>query len=401
VRARDTDRGVTPDLATAPTPIDDGSNDEIVERSPRPGDQLIEAEATLAEPLVPEQAMVPLGKRRSKPVALLIGAALSIVGIVLVVLGTTVLRKELVMTARVAFVLVGAIVLYLGIARVIRAITGPRTDVAYWLALVWLVVLVAVALLAPLLPLGESENSARTLSDPINARPQLFSEHPLGTNRLGLDLLARVVYGARTSLMVALLATAIGMSIGGAFGLISGYLRGVSDSVIGIVTNVLLAFPPLVLLLALAAVLPRTARNQALTLALLVIPVNVRLARATTLSFSQREFVLAARAMGAKRRRIMLSELLPNVFVPLLSYAFIVIAVLIVAEASLSFLGLGLPQPSPTWGNMIAEGRNGVFEREPHLVVVPATVLFLTVLSFNLVGERLRARFAGGKQVEL
>jgi len=401
VRARDTDRGATPDLATAPTPADDQPNDELIERSPRPSDQLIEAEATLGEPLVPEQAMMPLGRRRSKPVALLIGAALFIVGAVLVVLGTTALRKELVMTGRVAFVLIGVILIYLGVARIIRAITGPRTDVAYWLALTWVILLVAVALLAPVLPLGESVNSARTLSDPINARPQIFSEHPFGTNRLGLDLLSRTIYGARTSLMVALLATAIGMTIGGALGLISGYMRGISDSVIGIVTNVLLAFPPLVLLLALAAVLPRTARNQALTLALLVIPVNVRLSRASTLSFSQREFVLAARAMGAKRRRIMLSELLPNVFVPLLSYAFIVIAVLIVAEASLSFLGLGLPQPSPTWGNMIAEGRNGVFEREPHLVVVPATVLFMTVLSFNLVGERLRARFAGGKQVEL
>jgi peptide/nickel transport system permease protein len=189
--------------------------------------------------------------------------------------------------------------------------------------------------------------------------------------------------------------------LGGTFGLISGYLRGWTDSLVGIVTNVLLAFPPLVLLLALAAVLPRTARNQALTLSILVIPVNVRLARASTLAFSQREFVLAAKAIGAKRRRIMVSELLPNVLVPLLSYAFIVLAVLIVAEASLSFLGLGIPQPAPTWGNMIAEGRNGVFEQYPHLVFVPATALFLTVLSFNLVGERLRLRFTSGKQVEV
>ena len=94
-------------------------------------------------------------------------------------------------------------------------------------------------------------------------------------------------------------------------------------------------------------------------------------------------------------------ELLPNVFVPLFSYAFIVIAVLIVAEASLSFLGLGIPQPSPTWGNMIAEGRGGEFEEIPHIVIVPATALFITVLSFNLVGERLRARFGAGKQVDL
>lgn len=396
------ERAAAPGLATAasapPEPTD--TNDELIRRSRDSASPLEEAEALLGEPVLPEAAR-PHKAPRNRALAILVGAVLLVAGVVLVYLGASILRKDLTMAGRVGVVLVGLIVTYVGLARLIRAIWGPRTDVAYWVSLLWIGLLVAAALLAPLLPLGEPENSARTLADPINARPNLFSGHPLGTNRLGLDLLARTVYGARTSLVVALLATAIGMTIGGTFGLISGYLRGKSDTVIGILTNVLLAFPPLVLLLALAAVLPRTARNQALTLALLVIPVNVRLARASTLSFSQREFVLAARAMGAKRRRIMLSELLPNVFVPLLSYAFIVIAMLIVAEASLSFLGLGIPQPSPTWGNMIAEGRGGVFEREPHLVLVPATALFLTVLSFNLVGERLRQRWSSGKQVEL
>jgi peptide/nickel transport system permease protein len=400
VRARDTDRGTTPDLATAPTHSHEGANDELVMRSPHQGDLPVEAEAVLGEPLLPEHAREH-NAPRNKALAILIGAVLFVAGIVMVVLGTTVLRNELVMNGRVAFVLIGLVLTYVGLARVVRGIWGPRTDVAFWLSAVWLVLLVGAALLAPWLPLGEAENSAATLADPINARPELFSDNPLGTNKLGLDMLARTIYGARTSLMVALLAALIGMTIGGTFGLISGYLRGASDAVIGIVTNVLLAFPPLVLLLALAAVLPRTSRNQALALALLVIPINVRLARATTLSFSQREFVLAAKAIGAKRRRIMVGELLPNVFVPLFSYAFIVIAVLIVAEASLSFLGLGIPPPSPTWGNMIAEGRNGVFEREPHLVLVPATALFLTVLAFNLVGERMRQRLSSGKQVDL
>lgn len=400
MRARDGERGATPDLATAPRHPDEGPNDELVRRSPHQDDVLVEGEALLGEPLLPEHA-AEHDAPRSKVLAILLGAALFVVGIVLVWLGASTLRNELVMNGRVVLVFVGIIVTYLGLARVVRGVWGPRTDVAFWLSVVWLVVLVGAAVLAPVLPLGEAENSAATLTDPINARPELFSENPLGTNKLGLDMLARTVYGARTSLVVALLAAAIGMTLGGAFGLVSGYLRGASDAVIGIVTNVLLAFPPLVLLLALAAVLPRTARNQAIALALLVIPINVRLARATTLSFAQREFVLAAKAIGAKRRRIMIGELLPNVFVPLFSYAFIVIAVLIVAEASLSFLGLGIPPPSPTWGNMIAEGRNGVFESEPHLVLVPATALFVTVLSFNLVGERLRGKLASGKQVEL
>lgn len=391
-------QGLRSAATSAPEP---GSrNEELLLRARDSAAPLEEAEALLGEPVLPEG---PRAHRspRSRGLGIAVGLGLALAGGVLVLLGTSVLRKELVMAGRVGLSLLGVVVAYLGIARVVRAIWGPRTDVAYYMALVWIIVLVLAALLAPVLPIGEAENSSLTLTEPINARPELWSDHPLGTNRLGLDLLARVLYGARTSLVVALVATLIGMVLGGTFGLISGYLRGWTDSLVGIVTNVLLAFPPLVLLLALAAVLPRTARNQALTLSILVIPVNVRLARASTLAFSQREFVLAAKAIGAKRRRIMVSELLPNVLVPLLSYAFIVLAVLIVAEASLSFLGLGIPQPAPTWGNMIAEGRNGVFEQYPHLVFVPATALFLTVLSFNLVGERLRLRFTSGKQVEV
>lgn len=362
------------------------------------------ATPVVPEPLIPDMPVAPVAPpadRRPRGARLVIGVATFLVGVVLILLGTTVLAREVVMTARVVLVLGGIAGTYSGTSRVVRAIAGPATDVAYWISVVWLVLLVGVAVLAPVLPFGEPENSAKTLADPILARPDVFSPNPLGTNQLGLDLLARAVYGARTSLMVSLLATAIGMVIGGAFGLVAGYLRGASDTAIGIVTNVALAFPPLVLLLALAAVLPRTSRNQALALALLVVPVNVRLSRAMALSFSQREFVLAARAMGAGRRRVMVRELLPNVAIPLLSYGFIVIAMLIVAEASLSFLGLGLPQPSPTWGNMIAEGRNGVFEVDPHLVLVPATFLFLTVLAFNLVGERLRQRLGAGRQVEM
>lgn len=387
-----------PDQAPNPPALEGGADVLTASPAAERGDAQLTDDAPVAD-LTPAGA----GPRRPKGVRVAIGAVLWVAGFVAVLLGTTILATEVVMTGRVALVLAGIGAMYLGTARVIRALAGESTDVAYWLSLVWLVLLVGVAVLAPLLPLGEPENSALTLTDPILARPDLFSDNPLGTNQGGLDLLARTIYGARTSLVVSLLATAIGMALGGAFGLVAGYLRGAADTTIGILTNVTLAFPPLVLLLALAAVLPRNSRNQALALALLVIPVNVRLSRAMALSISQREFVLAARAMGASKWRVMVRELLPNVVVPLVSYAFIVIAMLIVAEASLSFLGLGLPQPSPTWGNMIAEGRSGStsFEEFPHLVLVPATALFLTVLAFNLVGERLRQRWGTGKQLEM
>lgn len=374
----------------------------MVMATPQPQDVRTVGEEVLGEPVDP---IVPLGlpgtSRWSRPVQLLVGGLALIAGIALILAGTTILAVELVMLGRATLVLVGVGLAYWGTVRLVRAAFGPATDVAFWLSVVWLVLLVAVVVLAPLLPLGEASNSAKALNDPVLARPGFFGDFPLGTNKLGLDLLARTIEGARVSLVVSLLAASLGLVIGGFFGLVSGYLRRWPDSVISIVTNVLLAFPPLVLLLALAAVLPRTVRNQALALGLLVIPVNIRLARAMSLSFAQREFVLAARAIGSTRRRIMFRELLPNVVVPLVSYGFIVIAMLIVAEASLSFLGLGIPPPEPTWGNMIAEGQNGVFEDNPHIVLVPATFLFLTVLSFNLVGERLRQRWATGRQVEL
>jgi peptide/nickel transport system permease protein len=147
----------------------------------------------------------------------------------------------------------------------------------------------------------------------------------------------------------------------------------------------------LVLLLAVAAVLPRNTRNITLALALLTIPSYVRLARANTLVLAQRDFVLAAKAVGAGNRRIIVRELLPGVLAPLLSFAFIVIAVVIVAEASLSFLGLSIPRPKPTLGNMIASGQSR-FETIPHLVFVPAVFLFAVVLALNRLGEEARRR---------
>ena len=374
----------------------------MVMSTPQPQDIDAVEEEVLGEPVDPDHLSGPGPSHlRSRGARLAAGVAGIVAGIVLILLGATILATEIVMLGRVVLVIVGIGVAYWGVARTVRAIAGEQTDVAYWLSVTWLVLLVGSALLAPLLPLGEASDSAKALSDPINVRPDLFSDFPLGTNKLGLDMLARSIYGARVSLVVSLVAALIGGVLGGFFGLIAGYLRGWSDTAIGIVTNVMLAFPPLVLLLALAAVLPRNVRNQAIALSILVIPVNIRLARAMSMSSAQREFVLAARAIGAKKTRIMFRELLPNVAVPLISYGFIVIAMLIVAEASLSFLGLGIPPPDPTWGNMIAEGQNGVFEDNPHIVLVPAGFLFLTVLSFNLVGERLRQRFASGRQVEL
>ncbi|WP_066945211.1 ABC transporter permease [Microtetraspora fusca] len=288
---------------------------------------------------------------------------------------------------------VGLGLAYAGLVRLGRGVFGGSFDLMFWLCLAWLVVLVSAAVLAPMLPLGEYHDIAKTIDAPAMAPPALFSEHPLGTNNFGLDLLARVLYGARASLLVSIGAVAIGMAVGGAIGILAGYFRRLTDTAVGVATNSLLAVPPLILLIALGTVLEPNLRNIAIALSLLALPSMIRMARAATLTFAQREFVLAATAMGASRWRVMGRELLPNVLLPLASYGMVIVSVLIVAEASLSFLGLGIQAPDPSWGNMIAEGEGNAFQDHPHIVLVPGVTLFLTVFAFNLIGEKARKRW--------
>lgn len=343
----------------------------------------------------PVAALPASTARRGSPAGAAAGAAALAVGAALLGISAAVLQADSVVIWRVLAGLAGLVAVYLGVRQLGRVVWGAAWDAAYWLSIVWLVLVVSAALLAPVLPLGEASDSARTLAEPILARPSLSGGHLLGTNNLGLDMLARTIYGARVSLLMSVVAVTIGMVIGGGIGTVAGYLKGRVDTAVGIGTNVLLAFPPLVLLLTLAAVMPRSTRNLAVALGVLAIPVNIRLARANVIAVAQQEFVLAASSIGASKRRIMVRELLPNVAIPLISYGLIIVAVVIVAEASLSFLGLGVQPPEPSWGNMIAEGQNGMFEANPHLVLVPGACLFLTVFSFNVAGERLRQRLGG------
>jgi peptide/nickel transport system permease protein len=294
-------------------------------------------------------------------------------------------------------VIAGLVATWSGLRAAGERIWGPEWDLGYWLAIVWSCLVVGAAVFADLLPLAEHENTAAALSEPIRARPDLLSEHPLGTDTQSLDILGGVIYGARTSLQVSLGAVAIGLVVGGIIGVSAGFFRGAIDTVFGFVTDTLLAFPPLILLLAVVSAVTPNARSIAVALAVLTVPTFARLARANTLTFAQREFVLAARAMGATSWRIIARELVPNVVRPLLSYGFLIVAVLVVAEASLSFLGVGIERPTPTWGNMIAAGQDA-FGDHPHLVFMPGTVMFLTVFSINRIGDRLRARWDSGSR---
>jgi peptide/nickel transport system permease protein len=309
-------------------------------------------------------------------------------GVVLGVVGTTVLQ-DATAVVRVGLVLAGFGLVYAGAGRLGRVFFGDRFEPAVWFSAFWLALVGLTAIVADLLPLAESRDVSKTLTTPTLLRPDLFSEHPLGTDRQGLDILGGVVYGARVSLVVALGAVAIGMLVGGVVGLVAGYFRGRAETAVSLVTDSMLAFPPLILLLGMVAVLEPSVRNVTIALGLLGIPTYIRLSRANTMVFAQREFVLSAKALGARNRRIIFRDLLPNVSLPIVSYGFIVVGALIVAEASLSFLGLSIRRPNPTWGNMIAAGQTD-FDRHPHLVFAPGIVLFLTVFALNRVGDKAR-----------
>lgn len=320
--------------------------------------------------------------------------------VVMVLLGCSgvalgaVLLVEYIAPVRAVAVLAGLVLLFLGLELTLTRLLKRPVQMAWLLSVSWLAVIAFLAVFADVLPFKEAMNPGKTLLEPAMASPDLLSGHPLGTDRHGLDLLGGLAYGARVSLTVGLGATVLGGLVGVVIGLMAGYLRGRFDAIVGLMTDSMLAFPPLILLLAVVAVLKPSVFIVTCALGLLTVPGYTRLARAHTLALAPREFVLTARAMGAKRSRIILHELFPNVFWPLVSYSIIVVAAMIVSEASLSYLGLSVQRPTPTWGNMIAAGQDA-FQSHPHLVLVPGTVMFLTVLALNSVGEKLQSRFSG------
>lgn len=262
-------------------------------------------------------------------------------------------------------------------------------SIPVYLSIGWLALIIFAALFANVLPLtsyaipvglprqGPSFDSLDTL---------------LGTDTLGRSILSRIVYGARVSLVVGTIAAVIGFLIGSLIGMVAGYFGKATDSGISLVADAMLAFPPLILLLALASIMTPSIRTILFGLCLVVIPSFIRLARANTISWTAREFVRAARNMGAGNGRILFKEILPNVLAPLASYLPIIMAALIVAEGSLSFLGMGVPPPQPSWGGMINDGKDAIAE-SPHMVFMPALAIFFTVFALNQLGDYLRSRF--------
>jgi peptide/nickel transport system permease protein len=230
--------------------------------------------------------------------------------------------------------------------------------------------------------------------DIVNADLPMFSPgHPLGTDQVGNDMLSRVLHGGRTSLQIAVAVAGAGLIFGGLLGALAGYAGGKIDPVIMRTVDVLIAFPSLVLALAVAQSLGPSKENTILAIAPFAIAANTRIARAATLQLREQTFMTAARLCGTPGHRILLRHVAPNILPNMLTFALLGMGIIIILEGALSFLGLGVPAPAPSWGNMIATGQQ-TLAATPRYVLIPSAFLFVTVLAFNMLGDALRARWS-------
>ncbi|MFM1839345.1 MAG: hypothetical protein RIS37_611 [Actinomycetota bacterium] len=271
-----------------------------------------------------------------------------------------------------------------------------KKSFAFRLTVAWFALIIFFAVFGPLLPLP---NWQEVFDDALSVTP-LKQGHLLGTDSNGYDILSGIVYGARISLFISFTAVFLGGVIGSAIGISAAYVRGKYDYVVSTLFNVVLSVPNLVLSLALIAVLAtnvdpnvptstgRRIMVLVISLTIVIIPILGRIARAATLSWANREFVLAARSMGSKDRSIIWRHIVPNVLPAIFAVAFLAIGVVIVAEASLSLLGAGVPDGT-SWGSMVARGRNDI-EFAPHIIIIPLIFIALTVISCNYIGDVIR-----------
>jgi len=260
-----------------------------------------------------------------------------------------------------------------------------RPPVGTVLALGWLAIVTLSALLAPVLPLEPNRGDLR------DRYTGLTLEHPFGTDGNGRDLFARVIFGSRVALLVGVVAVLIGAVLGALLGTVAGYARGAVDRVISTLFDAVLAFPALVLATALVASRGRSVTNVVLVIGLVSVPLFGRVARSATLSVAERDFVAAARTFGARGRQVVVGEILPLVAGPVAVYAVLATGIVIQVEGALSFLEVGVPRRTVSWGSLIAAGRSQL-RPHPEVSLIPTAVLCLTVFALAVVGERLRKR---------
>ncbi len=279
----------------------------------------------------------------------------------------------------------------------------------FWLAVGWLVTVVVSTTIGNLVNWKKEPDFLGTIDvTEGNWTKTISKSHPLGLNFGGNDVLVDLVNGAKNSLIIAAATVLLGFIVGGTLGMIAGYFRGKIDIVLTFLTSVLLSVPPLLFILLMIAVLSSrgagageaqglssSVSKVSLALGILSIPQIFRVVRASTLQYAQREFVVAARAMGAKVPRILWGEILPNVAKPMLAYGLVSAGAVMVIEGGLSFLGVGVGSGTDTtaWGKQIAAAsQRADLEKAPMVALIPGLALFLTVLSFNYIGDKARER---------
>jgi ABC-type dipeptide/oligopeptide/nickel transport system permease subunit len=260
-------------------------------------------------------------------------------------------------------------------------------------SLAWLATLIALAILAPVLPIDPlAQDLLAELEGPSAA-------HWFGTDELGRDILARVIYGARTSLMTAAGAVAIAGAVGVPIGLMAGFFGGWRDAVLMRLVDVLLALPGILLAMAIIAVVGRSQAAALLAVGITGIPSFARITRAQVLSLRKRDFVLAVEALGGSAAYTMFRTVLPNSWSPILVQVVVLSSVAILLEAALAFLGIGIPPPTPSWGEMLRTGKTFLHEA-PTYAVLPGLVLTLTILSLDMLGRVMASVLEDRHEIE-
>ncbi len=276
-----------------------------------------------------------------------------------------------------------------------RLVRHPTGLVGFGIILMFVIVSIAAPVLRPGDPLRTNLRTRNIPPTVIMSQAELDSRdltrfaHPFGTDVQGRDLLQRVLYGGRISLRVGLAAVAVAMTIGTVLGLIAGYAGGRVDMFIVWLIDILLAFPGILLAIAIVAVLGPSLTNSLIAISITQIPIYIRIVRSVTLGLKERDFVHAAQALGSRSPRIIFSHILPNSLSPLLVQVTMSIGTAILDVAALGFLGLGAQPPAAEWGSMIADGF-GRFREAPWLSIAPGLAIFLSVIGFNLLGDAAR-----------
>jgi peptide/nickel transport system permease protein len=263
-----------------------------------------------------------------------------------------------------------------------------KLGVLFWICVGWLALNFIGAIFANVLPLQDPLYQNYAV---VNAAPSLH--HLFGTDDLGRDIFARIVFGSRVSIEVSLGAMLIGFGIGAPLGMLAAYRRGKFDSILTAVMYVFLAFPAIIATIAVLSFwTPRSLLKIIIVVGIASIPLVYRVIRSATLNYSTRDFVVAAKVQGATDRRILMKELLPNVAPIGVSFLLIGIATVVTLEGALAFLGLSVNPPTPSWGNMINESLS-ILQQNPWLAIFPSLAMCLFLLCLNFIGDRLRSHF--------